>query len=445
MSVRKKFALALAVCMVAVSPGLCRADSGLSDGFPVQGAMELLFGNYDAARKVSFWKDISVPPEERFDEFSQVASGIVAPAFNASFEEDGVRKHLFVTKTVPSEDPSCHACSTLLSLAVFHLRADGWAPARVQPYFAVAGSWGEAPKIELVEVGAGRFGLVLSSTFTGQGYANTTATIYVPRQGEFREALSLETYGDNAGAALAESERWSYEVELGFVPGSDPGHHDLRAEKSGTEKDDQGRIRPVREVKVYRFENGSYVLASRGAGGDAGGGGTVSPVFEDSDRRFLTDQDLSFLDKEKLWRARNEIFARRGYRFQSDKGKAYAASLGAAYRGTVADAGQVYRSFNEYEKYNVELIKQYEQGKGVEVSEDIEEMTCRGFLARYPEKSFAEAMGFWIDGYLTGSDGLKTVDLYRIQGLGSTLADYCRQHPGEKVLDGVREIFKTAN
>ncbi|MFH1113029.1 MAG: YARHG domain-containing protein [Pseudomonadota bacterium] len=83
-------------------------------------------------------------------------------------------------------------------------------------------------------------------------------------------------------------------------------------------------------------------------------------VFPDSDRRFLGDADLRGLSSEQLWRARNEIFARRGYRFQTSKGQVYARELGNYYIGREPDQKRLYSLFNKFERHNVELIKQYE-------------------------------------------------------------------------------------
>ncbi len=89
---------------------------------------------------------------------------------------------------------------------------------------------------------------------------------------------------------------------------------------------------------------------------------TYSPwVFDDSDSRYLTQQDLAHLSQEQLWKARNEIFARRGYRFHTDRGIAYGHSLGGYYSPLESDGSRVYNGMNRYERENIELIKKYER------------------------------------------------------------------------------------
>ena len=88
--------------------------------------------------------------------------------------------------------------------------------------------------------------------------------------------------------------------------------------------------------------------APAGGGGHGGGARVVSepPVGKgeveskwlvpDSDKRYLKDGELAGADPDLLWRARNEIFARRGFIFGTPEGKALAVSLGDEYRPKTA-------------------------------------------------------------------------------------------------------------
>jgi len=92
---------------------------------------------------------------------------------------------------------------------------------------------------------------------------------------------------------------------------------------------------------------------------------TISDVwlFPDSDRRALAPQELSVLSADQLWRARNEIFARRGLIFQSAKGRAFVASLGSLYSPLTASQDAVIRSMNSVEKANVRAIEALEKSR----------------------------------------------------------------------------------
>jgi uncharacterized caspase-like protein len=83
-------------------------------------------------------------------------------------------------------------------------------------------------------------------------------------------------------------------------------------------------------------------------------------LFNDSSQRLLSIQELSSLSSDDLWRARNEIYARKGYIFQTERGKSFAASLGSNYRPISPSEDAILQSMNSLERSNISLIKQLE-------------------------------------------------------------------------------------
>jgi pSer/pThr/pTyr-binding forkhead associated (FHA) protein len=86
-------------------------------------------------------------------------------------------------------------------------------------------------------------------------------------------------------------------------------------------------------------------------------------LFPDSSSRYLSATDLSSLSSADLWRARNEIFARKGYKFSTPRGIAFAQTLGNDYRAVDDDQGRVFNNMNQYERANVTLIRAIEKGR----------------------------------------------------------------------------------
>ena len=86
-------------------------------------------------------------------------------------------------------------------------------------------------------------------------------------------------------------------------------------------------------------------------------------VFEDSSSRYLTANELAGLKPDDLWRARNEIFARRGYKFSTKRGIDFAHTLGSYYSGVDDNQDRVFNSMNQYEKANLKLIQSIESGR----------------------------------------------------------------------------------
>ncbi len=128
--------------------------------------------------------------------------------------------------------------------------------------------------------------------------------------------------------------------------------------------------------------------APGGGAGDAGAGGNAQGpdggaaagtyaydgdfVFADSDRRYLTQEDLSPLSDMELLLARNEIYARRGFIFNEDALQAYFASKSwyqpvlSGDQFTEDYASQV---FNSFEVANISAIVTYEAQKKEQAQE----------------------------------------------------------------------------
>jgi pSer/pThr/pTyr-binding forkhead associated (FHA) protein len=86
-------------------------------------------------------------------------------------------------------------------------------------------------------------------------------------------------------------------------------------------------------------------------------------LFPDSSSRYLTATDLSRLSSADLWRARNEIFARKGYKFSSPRGIAFVRTLGNHHRAVDDNQRRVSNKMNQYERANVTLIRSIERGR----------------------------------------------------------------------------------
>jgi len=86
-------------------------------------------------------------------------------------------------------------------------------------------------------------------------------------------------------------------------------------------------------------------------------------LFPDSSSRYLSATDLSGLSSADLWRARNEIYARKGYKFSTPRGIAFAQTLGNDYRAVDDNQGRVFNHMNHYERANVTLIRAIEKGR----------------------------------------------------------------------------------
>jgi hypothetical protein len=94
------------------------------------------------------------------------------------------------------------------------------------------------------------------------------------------------------------------------------------------------------------------------------------------------------LSGDDAWRARNEIYARNGYIFTTEKGRALARMLGSEYRAVTADQDAVSNAFNQYESANVEVLKKIERGGGA--------ANPQPYTPAQPYTPPAPAAGMWL-------------------------------------------------
>lgn len=95
-------------------------------------------------------------------------------------------------------------------------------------------------------------------------------------------------------------------------------------------------------------------------------------VFPDSDKKYLSEDEVRAKTVEDLMIGRNEIFARHGYIFEDANLKSYFENT-SWYQGTV-DSSEFNSEqvFNEFEKKNVELIKKVEDEINGEAAKEAE-------------------------------------------------------------------------
>lgn len=130
---------------------------------------------------------------------------------------------------------------------------------------------------------------------------------------------------------------------------------------------EQANVAALQRVEFSR-QSGGYVLDSYGYTYSGIGSYTsyytYSPtagdyIFWDSNIRYLTENEVASLSLQQLNYAKNEIYARRGYIFQSQELRDYFESK-YWYYGIIPSSQFSYTVFNNYETANIELLKRYE-------------------------------------------------------------------------------------
>lgn len=84
-------------------------------------------------------------------------------------------------------------------------------------------------------------------------------------------------------------------------------------------------------------------------------------VFPDSHARPLQARELEALPPAELWRARNEIYLRRGFFFTSSEGQQFAREFGSHYQPKTPSVEAVQRIMTPVEIANLQLIHAFEE------------------------------------------------------------------------------------
>ena len=83
-------------------------------------------------------------------------------------------------------------------------------------------------------------------------------------------------------------------------------------------------------------------------------------ILEDSDIRYVTEDEVASLSPEEIRLAKNEIYARHGRIFDSEDLQEYFESQ-SWYYGEIAPEDFDESVLNEYERANIDLLVSYEQ------------------------------------------------------------------------------------
>ena len=83
-------------------------------------------------------------------------------------------------------------------------------------------------------------------------------------------------------------------------------------------------------------------------------------IFEDSDRRYITENEILSLTQDEIKIAVNEIYARKGRIFENPDLKEYFESK-SWYFGSIPANEFDDTDFNQFEKKNVEILSKYRQ------------------------------------------------------------------------------------
>ena len=161
-------------------------------------------------------------------------------------------------------------------------------------------------------------------------------------------------------------------------------------------------------------------------------------VIEDSNTRYLTEEDLSNYTKAELGLIRNEIFARYGYVFTTEPYKTYFSSKNWYKPDESVEANT--ELLNEVEKANIELIQSMESGSSTTESEKNIEPISYDYVTTYEEIYY----NVYTEAYTVESEARNHINKLLDKGILSSIVEedgYYKVKVGSSTtLDGANEI-----
>jgi len=243
-------------------------------------ALKQIYSQYDAKKKTVQWvctmEQQRKPLHEGWPCWNEYSSVSVSVLLMAKVSEDGEEKVYLATSAKPANFPDnyeCHACATAIGVGVFAWLTNHWVLESANAAIGFYGGWGQPPRVELVQVGPEKHGVMLSTDDLAQGFASSWKVLLVPLDKTVAEAWSIDDEQDNFGAIDADdrlNKQVPYRSSAAFkFDTSDPegggadldDYFDIEVISRGNDRGDFGHpVKPENWTEIYRFRDGRYRL-----------------------------------------------------------------------------------------------------------------------------------------------------------------------------------------
>ncbi len=167
-------------------------------------------------------------------------------------------KIIFVCQTAPI-DVGCHQCGALIDIGILDsVGSNKWRVSFIDNIDQL-GSWGGAPPFKILTFGDNQFGVLFDSGNTHMGYTTSDLFLYVFMEGGFKKLFEFYEAGvSNDGVTGVESEQWAYESQFEFEEAEAGLLPPIKITRSGTRKDEGGKINEFSEDFRFEFGNSKY-------------------------------------------------------------------------------------------------------------------------------------------------------------------------------------------
>lgn len=205
--------------------------------FDLQKALEIIYGEI----ALSIKEDEIILPSQ-FKDYND----FYFPNMVASYEEEGLEKYLVITHG--GMFPSCHPCQASIDGAIFTKSQNGWDLSLVSRGIVSIGSFSFVPPGQIVKIGPDKYGVLLLSVWSGQGYHSEASVIITEVENELRVVFLTQTL-ENQLDAITQQTVWGYTSKIDFIPGENLRYYDIQLTQQGTNNERE----QVFLTEIYTF------------------------------------------------------------------------------------------------------------------------------------------------------------------------------------------------
>jgi hypothetical protein len=211
-------------------------------------------------------------PCERDDAEAAVEIILTSTVSTWANPKNKIEETYVVTSAVPAHDPAgfgCHSCAPLIGVAVFIWKIDRWTLENANAAVGLYGAWGEPPSVDLITIGSAKHGILLSSSWGGQGYTNGSKFLLAPVGKTVSEIWRIDDEQDNKGAydpkgVDGPSTLYRSSAALRFdciIGDCSNGYYDIELISRGMDRENAaGIVKWANWTNVYEFKDGMYKL-----------------------------------------------------------------------------------------------------------------------------------------------------------------------------------------
>lgn len=178
---------------------------------------------------------------------------------NHNFEEKNIQKTLVVTES-DIKEATCHICSPVVGIAILYKEHNTWKIEGSYDYTEKIGTFGSTPQPIIYENTNKNKLLVFEDSYSGMGNTIKNIHIIAKVKNKFKQVFyAEETYYDNFGTCgnVINMKCVKYYSKFDFIK-NNTYLPDIKVLKLGTDFDNKGNVKKIKEFKKYYFDGNLY-------------------------------------------------------------------------------------------------------------------------------------------------------------------------------------------